>query len=63
MDVASKELFSYHKLSATSASIPKLNLWETVGTYNKHIYTNQGHVEFKAFFFNTLIFSIAGIDS
>lgn len=40
MEVASKELFSYHKLSASPACIPKLNLCRcgTIGTYDKHIY-------------------------
>lgn len=40
MEVASKELFSYHKLSASPACIPELNLCRsgTIGTYDKHIY-------------------------
>lgn len=40
MDVASKEQFSYHKLSADPNCIPKLTLSHcgTIRTYDKHIY-------------------------
>lgn len=40
MEVASKELFSYHKLSASPVCIPKVNLCRcgTIGTYDEHIY-------------------------
>lgn len=68
MEAASKELFSYHKLSASPACIPKLNLCRcgTIGTYDKHIYSasqTRPMWNSKAFFFNMFLFFIAGIDS
>lgn len=43
MKVALKELFSYHKPSASPACIPKLNLCHcgAIGTYDKHIYPSS----------------------
>lgn len=61
MEAASKELFSYHKLSASPACIPKLNLCRcgTIGTYDKHIYSasqTRPMWNSKAFFFLTCSF-------
>lgn len=41
MEVASKELFSYQRTSASAACIPSLNLCRcgTIGTYDEHIYS------------------------
>lgn len=68
MDVASKELFSYHKLSADLECIPKLTLRRcgTVGTFDKHIYPasqTRPLWNSKSFLRHVFIIIIAGIDS
>lgn len=67
MEVASKELFSYQRTSASAACIPSLNLCRcgTIGTYDEHIYSaSQTKPMWNSkSFFTCFFFFIAGIDS